>query len=143
MTELRKVYLFVHVIWSVYLRQQLLTKPVRKILFVNIQKRSKEKGIRILIVNGVEDHIHCLLQLHTAQNLLQVIKSIKAESSQWLNENKLLQTAFEWEDEYAAYSVSPSAVNQVKDYISRQEEHHKTKTLEKELEVFATLHLPD
>jgi len=143
MSDQRKVFLFVHVIWTVNGQQQLLTKPIRQVLFANIQKRAEEKGIKILIVNGVEDHVHCLLQLHPAQNLLQVVKSIKSESSQWLNENKLLQIDFEWENDYAAYSVSPSAVSQVKDYISKQEEHHKTKTLGKEMEVFGSLQLPD
>src|ERR1700730_17457268 len=142
MNDHNKVYLFVHVIWSVHHQQALLTKPIRKVLFTNIQKRAEERGIRILIINGVEDHVHCLLQLHPAQNLLQVIKSVKTESSEWLNENKLLQVAFEWDEGYAAYSVSPSVVNQVIDYINKQEEHHKTKTLEKELEVFEKMQVP-
>ncbi|MBS1599869.1 MAG: transposase [Bacteroidetes bacterium] len=142
MSDRRKIYLFVHVIWIVHQQQKLLVKPVRTILFADIRKRAEERGIKILAVNGVEDHMHCILQLHPAQNLLQVAKSIKTESSQWLNENKLLSTAFEWEEEYAAYSVSPSAVNQVIDYINKQEDHHKTKTLEKELEVFEKLNLP-
>jgi len=142
MNDHNKVYLFVHIIWSVYHQQALLTKPIRKVLFANIQKRTEEKGIRILIINGVEDHVHCLLQLHPAQNLLQVIKSVKTESSEWLNENKLLQVDFEWDEGYAAYSVSPSVVNQVIDYINNQEEHHKTKTLEKELEVFEKMQVP-
>src|SRR5580765_5360471 len=98
MNDHNKVYLFVHIIWSVHQRQSLLAKPIRKVLFANIQKRAEEKGIRILVINGVEDHVHCLLQLHPAQNLLQVINSVKTESSQWLNENKLLLVDFEWED---------------------------------------------
>ena len=142
MGDHRKIYLFIHVIWSVYQQQKLLAKPIRKVLFANIQKRAEEKGTKILIINGVEDHVHCLLQLLPSQNLLQVVKSIKTESSQWLNENKLLPEGFEWEDEYAAYSASPSVVNQVIDYINKQEDHHKTKTLEKEMEVFEKLHLP-
>ena len=142
MSEQRKIYLFIHVIWTVFQQQKLLTKPVRTVLFANIQKRAEEKGTKILVINGVEDHVHCLLQLLPAQNLLQVVKSIKTESSQWVNENKLLSSGFEWEDEYAAYSVSPSVVNQVIDYINKQEDHHKTKTLEKEMEVFQKLHLP-
>lgn len=84
----------------------------------------------------MEDHVHCLIQMHPTQNLSQILKSIKGESSHWLNENKLLPEQFEWQDGYAAYSVSPSGVKQVMDYIYKQEEHHKTKTLESELEVF-------
>ena len=142
MNDHNKVFLFVHIIWSVKQQQALLARPIRKILFTNIQKRAEEKGIKILVINGVEDHVHCLLQLHPAQNLLQVVNSVKNESSQWLNENKLLQTDFEWEDGYAAYSVNPSGINQVMDYINKQEEHHKTKTLARELEVFEKMQVP-
>ena len=131
-----KVYLFVHIIWRVKAGQPLLTKPVRTVLLKYIQKSTAEKGINILSVNGVEDHVHCLLQLHPAQNLSQVINSIRDDSCDWLNENKILDVNFEWQDAYAAYSVSPSSVKQVTEYIQKQEEHHKTKTLENELEVF-------
>ena len=57
------VYLFVHVIWSVHRREPLLSKPVRRVLFAHLQKEGEEKGIRITAMGGVEDHVHCLLQL--------------------------------------------------------------------------------
>ena len=133
------VYLFVHVIWSVHQREALLTRPVRKVLFVHMQKDGEDKGLRILSINGVEDHIHVLVQLMPSQNLIQVVRSIKTASSQWLNENKLLTGEFQWEEGYSALSVSPSSLKQVKDYIDKQEEHHKTKTLEAELEAFVRL----
>lgn len=133
------VYLFVHVIWSVKERQALLTKPVRRVLLVHLQKDSGDRGIRIVAAGGVEDHIHCLLQLMPAQNLAQVVKSIRTLSADWLNDNKLLSTPFEWEEGYTAYSVSPSGVQQAIDYIGKQEEVHRSKTLESELEIFDKL----
>jgi putative transposase len=131
-----RAYLFVHAICIVDQRAALLTKPVRRVLFVHIQKDAEEKGIKIVAVNGVEDHIHFLIQLMPAQNLSQVIRALRTESSRWLNETKLLAGEFEWEEGYAAYSVSPSSVRQVIDYIGKQEDHHKTKTLESELDIF-------
>jgi putative transposase len=139
MNDHPSVYLFVHVIWSVNKRAPLLSKPVRRILFTHMQKDAGEKGIRVLVMNGVEDHLHCVVQLLPAQNLTQVIKSIKTSSSSWLNENKLLTEPFEWEENYAAYSVSPSSLRQVTEYIGKQEEYHKTKTLDSEMEVFEKL----
>jgi len=133
------VYLFVHVICGVHGREKLLARPVRRVLFTHMQKEGEEKGIRIIAVNGVEDHIHLLVQLMPSQNLVQVVKSIKAASSGWLNENKLLPAPFEWDESYYALSVSPSSVKQIKDYIEKQEDHHKTKTLDAELEAFERL----
>lgn len=133
------VYLFVHVICTVQGREKLLAKPVRKVLFIHMQKEGEEKGLKIVAVNGVEDHMHLLIQLMPAQNLAQVVRSIRAASSAWMNENKLLTTTFEWEENYHALSVSPSSVKQVKDFIEKQEEHHKVKNLDAELEAFVRL----
>jgi len=129
------VYLYVHVIWSVDGREPLLSKPVRNVLFAHMQKDGEEKGLTIVAIGGVEDHIHCLLQLMPSQNLLQVLKSIRTASSRWLNENKFMPRDFEWEEGYAAYSVSPSGVKQVVEYIGKQEDYHQSKTLENELDV--------
>jgi putative transposase len=131
-----KTYLYAHVIWAIRNKETRLSKPIRVVLFSHLQKTAEEEGIKIMQVGGAADHVHVLVQLHPAQNLAQVIRQLKAESSDWLNATQLLPQGFEWEEEYAAYSVSPSAVKQVMDYLDRQEEYHKTKSLEAELEVF-------
>src|ERR1700677_4248210 len=115
------VYLFVHVIWCVRGREALLNKPVRRVLFAHLQKEGEEKGMTIVAAGGVEDHVHCLLQLMPSQNLLQVLKHIRTTMADWLNENRLLSATVEWEADYYAYSVSPSGVRQVVDFIGRQE----------------------
>ena len=130
------VYLYVHVIWCVARREAVLTRPVRRVLFAQMQKEAGEKGIKIVVMGGVEDHVHCLLQLMPVQNLAQVVRMVRSASLDWLNENKLLATVVEWEEGYAAYSVSPSGIAAVVDYISKQEELHQSKTLESELKIF-------
>lgn len=136
MSNQNKVYLFIHVICCVKNKEALLTKPLRTVLFAHIKKHAEENGMKVLVVNGTENHVHVLLQLMPAQNLLQVMKSIRTESASWINESKFIKSMFEWEDDFLALSVSPSSVKQVLDFIEKQEEHHKTKTLESELEVF-------
>lgn len=132
------VYLFVHVIMPVRRREALLGKPIRRVLFAHLQKEGEEKGLRIVAMGGAEDHVHCLLQLLPSQNLLQVLRTIRGSAAAWINESKLLTLPgeFEWEEEFWAASVSPSGVKQVVEYIGKQDEHHKTKTLDSELEIF-------
>jgi putative transposase len=130
------IILYAHVIWSVRGREALLSKPVRRVLFVHMAKESAEKGIRIVAIDGSDDHVHCLVQLMPSQNLSQVMKSIRTSSMAWLNENRLLNVEFAWEEDYYAYSVSPSGVKQVIDFIGKQEEYHKTKGLDSELQIF-------
>jgi REP element-mobilizing transposase RayT len=138
---MHKVHLYVHVLWAVRGRDAILTKTIRTVLFAHLQKSAEAKGTRILSVNGGTDHVHVLLQLHPAQNLAQVVRQLKAESAEWLNATQLIAAGMDWEDDYAAYSVSPSAVRQVTDYLDRQEEYHKAKSLDAELEIFDKVHI--
>ncbi|HXB06330.1 MAG TPA: transposase [Puia sp.] len=130
------VILYVHVIWCVRRREALLSKPVRRVLLAHMQKEGGEKGLKVVAAGAVEDHLHCLLQLLPSQNLLQVVKSLRASTAAWLNETQLLSGEFAWEEEYFAYSVSPSGIGQVIDFIGKQEEYHQTKTLDHELDKF-------
>jgi len=57
---------------------------------------------------------------------------IKGESSFWINKNKLTQSKFEWQDEYFAVAVSESMLENVRNYIRNQEDHHKKKTFNQE-----------
>ena len=62
----------------------------------------------------------------------QGIAIIKGESSYGINKNQLCKQKFEWQDEYFAISVSESMLDETREYIKNQEDHHKTKTFEQE-----------
>jgi REP element-mobilizing transposase RayT len=130
-----RVYLFIHAIFSVKDAQPLLKPSLRAVYFAWIKKHAGEKAIRILNIGGGADHVHLLLQLHPAQNLLQVVKQVKEESVKFINESKFLQEEFAWDADYTAFSVSPSAFNQTMDYISKQDEYHQHKTFLQEMEL--------
>ncbi len=65
---------------------------------------------------------------------------IKGESSFWVNKQKIIESKFEWQDEYISLSVSSSAVGKVRDYILNQEEHHKKKSFKEEYDEFLKAH---
>jgi REP element-mobilizing transposase RayT len=131
-----QIYLYVHAIWSTTERKKCMTKPVRVVLFTHLKKVAEEKGIKLMQVDGGEEHAHLLLQLHPAQNLSQIMRLLKAESEEWLNTAQLLKGPFSWSEELIAYSVSPGNLQQVQSFIDRQDEYHRTKTFESEIEVF-------
>lgn len=131
-----QVYLYIHVIWSTQQRMKWLTKPVRIVLFSQLKKNAEERGIKIIRVDGGEEHVHVLLQLHPAQNLSQVVRQLKSESEEWLNGTQLLHESFSWSDEMIAYTVSPGALQQVVSFIEKQEEYHQSRSYVSEIEVF-------
>lgn len=116
--------IFIQCVFAVKYRAARLHKPWRYELFSVIGNLINETGAQTLIVNGVEDHVHCLLNLRPSQSISEVMKVAKAKSSKWINESGLLQSRFEWQVGYAAFSYNKSEVKRVYRYIENQEEHH-------------------
>jgi putative transposase len=130
----------IHFIWSTKNRQHLITKELKPLLLEHIKENSIKKEIFILALNCISDHIHLLVSLGTEQTIAKTAMLIKGESSFWVNKQNLLDTKFEWQDEYIALSVSYSASDKVKAYILNQEEHHRKKTFAEEYEEFLIAH---
>ncbi|MFN5477895.1 MAG: transposase [Chitinophagaceae bacterium] len=132
--EQQNIYLFVHVILEVEDHKPLLKNILRVVYVAWLKKTMAEKGVRLHAINGGEDHVHMLLQLHPAQNLMQVVRQIKDESLSFIGSNHFSKESFAWKEGYTAFSVSPGAFKQTLDYIERQEEYHQQKTFAQEME---------
>lgn len=117
-------------------KETLLAKTIRQAVFEHIHQNALNKDILMDIVNGYSEHVHCLFRLKNDQTISKVMQLIKGESSFWINQQKLMKSKFQWQDEYFAVSVSESQVNTVRKYIQIQEEHHKKKTFMQEYEEF-------
>jgi putative transposase len=76
-------------------------------------------------LNGVDDHIHLLIRLRTDQTVADVVKIIKGNSWEFFKEDT--ENYVTWQDGYAVFSVSPANLKAVRNYIYRQEIHHKDK----------------
>lgn len=105
-------------------------------LFKHIKANAKGKKIYLDFINGASDHVHCLISMACDQNIAQIMKLLKGESSSWANKTNLFDKYFDWADDYYAVSVSQSHVASVREYIKIQEEHHGKKTFKKECEEF-------
>lgn len=114
----------------------MLRDEIRLRVFMHMKEYATQKGIELDVVNGYTDHAHCLIALGRGQTIADIIKIIKGESSYWINKNSLTKTRFAWQDDYWAVSVSEKHVTRVRNYILRQEEHHKAKTFNTELTKF-------
>ncbi len=130
------IKILIHSVWATKNRLPLLDKKIRNEVINHIRENAKEKGIFIDHINGVEDHIHCLISMSADQNISNLIHLIKGESSFWINKNKKIPNRFEWQDEYFAVSVGHSQVDTIRAYIRNQEEHHRKQTWEEEYQEF-------
>ncbi|MCF0073396.1 transposase [Dyadobacter sp. CY261] len=46
-------------------------------------------------INGMSDHVHLLVGFRTTQSIADLMQDVKADSSQWINANKLCRGRFE------------------------------------------------
>lgn len=86
------------------------------------------------------DHVHVLAKLSPKFAIMDVIRDLKASSSKWVNDQKLLNGRFEWQAGYGAFSVSRSNVDDVQHYIRTQPEHHHQMSFKTEFLEFLKRH---
>jgi REP element-mobilizing transposase RayT len=84
-------------------------------------------------IGGVDDHMHLLIGMKAMHCLADFMRELKKASSGWVRKEMRNKT-FAWQEGYGAFTVSPTAPAQVRDYIANQEEHHRKKSFREELE---------
>ena len=77
-----------------------------------------------LVINSVEDHVHALIRLSRRFAVMKVVQECKVATSKWLKRQPRSEN-FAWQSGYGAFSVSASMIEQVKNYIHNQREHHQ------------------
>src|SRR6266436_4177862 len=88
--SLAKVYL--HVVFSTKNREPLLLDDWRDELFRVLGGAANNLGCQSLIVGGVEDHVHLLIQLGRTITIADAVGKIKSTSSLWVNQSRGLVT---------------------------------------------------
>jgi REP element-mobilizing transposase RayT len=130
------VQIWIHAVWGTKNRDPMLQKEIRDQVKQHIIENAKTKNFFIDCINGYTEHLHCLTTLNADLSVAKQMQLVKGESSFWINKNKLVKGHFEWADEYFAVSVSEDKLDNVRNYINNQEEHHKKITFLNEYDNF-------
>lgn len=120
----------VHCIFSTKDRRPLILPERMPELFAIFGGIAKGEGFELIITGGVSNHVHLLFVLPPTQSLAYAVQKLKGGSSRFMG------SGFSWQQGYGAFSVSPSQVPIVKQYIQNQEQHHRKQSFEEE---FTTL----
>ena len=132
--------LWIHLVWSTRSREPLMFDKVRKDIFFHIKETAEEKGYHLDVINGTENHLHCLLSLNPKYAISEIVNEMKGESSHWINEQKWMKPKFLWQRGFGAFSVSESNVKKIRKYILNQEEHHRKMSFKEEWEILLKKH---
>ena len=122
----------IHLIFHVKTTSPLIVPDDLEHLFKYIKRIITNIGGVLIQTGGDSDHIHILSSLPKDMSVSEFVKTIKVDSSKWIKTIRSDYTHFAWQKGYGAFSVSPSVLNDVIQYIKNQAEHHRVKTFQEE-----------
>jgi putative transposase len=118
----------IHAVFSVQNRVCLISDSWKDQLYKYITGVIQNNSHKLLIINGMPDHMHILFGFRPTQSLSELMQDIKGDSSRWINEHRFVKGRFSWQEGYGAFSYSKSHVPRVIKYIQNQEIHHRKKS---------------
>lgn len=124
--------IYIQYVFAVKGRRNLLQKPWRDEVFKYISGIIKGKNQKPIIVNGISDHVHVFIGLKPSMNISDLVRDIKNNSSNFINDHKWIEGKFSWQEGYGAFSYAHSQIENVYKYIANQEIHHQKITFKEE-----------
>lgn len=132
---------YLHIVFAVKGRQNLIRAEIREELHKYITGIVTNRDQKLLSIFCMPDHTHLLVGLKPSISISDLVRDIKAGSSKFINDKKLIKGKFSWQEGFGVFSYSRSHIDTVIKYIQNQEKHHHKKTFKEEyielLEKFA------
>jgi putative transposase len=124
--------IYIHVIFAVTGRQNLIDEQHNEELQKYITGIISGQNQKLIAINNMPDHLHLLIGLKSDLSLSELIRDVKANSSRFINERRWCRGKFSWQEGFGAFSYSRSQLGDVIRYIEDQQRHHTTKTFRQE-----------
>jgi putative transposase len=130
----------VHLIFSTKDRFPCINKALRPALHAYLATIVRNSGCEAYRVSGTGDHVHIAIRLARTIAISELIQEIKTSSSIWIKKQRLELRNFAWQHGYGVFSIAPSDLHGLVQYIDNQEEHHRIKTFEEEYRAILNQH---
>jgi len=124
--------LYIQYVFAVKGRQNLISTSIEKEIYSYIAGIIRNKEQKPLAINGMPDHVHILVGLKPVMRISDLIRDIKNNSSNFINQRGFLKQKFSWQEGYGTFSYSESNYGKVIDYIKDQKKHHEKRTFRQE-----------
>ena len=123
---------YLHIVFSTKYRQPLIHAPFEDELHNYLGGICKNLECQPIKIGGYTDHVHILCMLSKKIALMKLVEEVKSHSSKWIKTLDSSLQNFYWQDGYGAFSVDPSGVGRVSNYIANQHDHHSKRTFQDE-----------
>lgn len=89
--------IYIQTVFAVDGRLSLIRPKFKEDLYKYITGIVRNQGQKLLAINGMSDHIHILIGLKPAMALADLVRDIKADSSDFINKKKWVRGRFSWQ----------------------------------------------
>lgn len=114
-----------HLIFHTKDNRQTLVQEHSEELYAYLMGYIKNKNCYLYRINGMNDHLHILCDLHPTIALADYMRDMKTASSIWLKQSGKFPEFEGWSVGYAALTYSWKDKEMITNYIKNQQEHHK------------------
>ena len=128
--------IYIQVVFAVKGRECVIHTSWEEELYKYISGIVRNKGQKMLAINGMPDHLHFIIGMKPSCCLSDLVREIKKSSNDFINEKKFLKYKFSWQEGYGAFSYSHSALDNVIQYVNNQKEHHRKISFKDEYKEF-------
>ncbi len=128
--------IYAHAIFSTKNRVPFIKDDIRAELFGFMAGVLEKLNCPAIEIGGVADHVHVLCKMAKGIAPENLIRELKIPSSQWMKQQGNRFPDFHWQSGYGIFSVSPSTLPKVREYVMRQEEHHRSESFQDEFRRF-------
>jgi len=88
----------IHCVFAVKGRENFITQNFRNDLHKYLSGTLKNHNAFPLSVGGWKDHVHVFFELLPTLRISDLMRDLKATSSKWINDNKLVPGHFQWQE---------------------------------------------
>jgi len=124
--------IYIQTVFAVNGRLSLIRPEFKEELYKYMTGIVRNNGQKLISINGMSDHVHILIGLKPAMALADLVRDIKADSSNFINEKKWVRGRFSWQEGYGAFSYGHSQLDTIIRYIQNQEQHHRRRSFKDE-----------
>ncbi|HYG34941.1 MAG TPA: IS200/IS605 family transposase [Clostridia bacterium] len=129
-----------HIVFSTKQREPWIVPQFQDRLWAYLGGIARQHQIKPLWIGGMPDHAHLLVGIPATLSVSEALKLLKGGSSIWAKDHLPGCKSFNWQDGYAAFTVSRSQVSEVEDSIRAQREHHRSRSFQEEYQALLDRH---
>jgi putative transposase len=133
--------LYMHFVFTTLNRAPIIPEENRERIEKYITGIVNNNGCKLFAIYANPEHVHFVVSRASNISEEKLATIIADSSTKFINENKLTNTHFEWQQSASAFSISKSDLDRVCKYVLNQREHHSKVSFDEEYEELKKIHM--